>query len=235
MLAANCAGKRVNEIWYPIPDRTADSVSHGSKNVRGTHTAAAAIPNDEDTEIIRNVLVQFYYPISGQARWIDPRPLAHVRGAADDTVGADFDWADEIVALAHRSNICPLDGRLEPGGLCKGKPGGVLRFSTPYCVGKDSAVVYATYTPVLDSTGKVGKVGKPSKLGKRESELQFRLRRSEDGWSIRGKKTVSPAASDGGGAQGDSAKKAKHIPPVAPNGRRIDAGERAELLRAAKV
>jgi len=189
MSVANCAGKRVNETWYPIPDRTADSASPASKDVRGTRTAAAAIPNDEDTEIIRNVLVQFYYPIRDQARWIDPRPLAHVRGAADDTVGADFDWVDEIVALAHRSNICPLDGHLEPGGLCRGKPGGVLRFSTPYSVGKDSAVVYATYAPVPDSTGKVGKL---------ESELQFRLRRGDDGWGIRGKNTVSPGGSGSG-------------------------------------
>jgi imidazolonepropionase-like amidohydrolase len=200
MLAANCAGKRVNEVWYPIPDRTADSQSPASRDVRGTRTAAAAIPGDEDTEIIRDVLVQFYFPTSGQARWIDPRPLAHVRGAADDTVGADFDWVDEIVALAHRPNICPLDGRLETRGLCKGKPGGVLRFSTPYSAGRDSAIVYATYRPVPDSTGKVGRVGNVGNVGKPESELQFRLRRSDDGWVIRGKTTVSP----GGSGHGDS-------------------------------
>jgi len=180
-LSASCGGKRVNEVWYPIPDHASDSASRASADLRGTRTAAAAIPNDQDTEIIRNVVVGFYFPLRSQARWIDPRPLAHVRGSPDDTVGADFDWVDEIVALTHRSNICALNGHLETAGPCKGKPGGVLRFSTPYSVGRDSAIVFATYSPVLDSAGKIQDV---------ESEMQFRLTRRDTYWAIDGKTFV---------------------------------------------
>jgi imidazolonepropionase-like amidohydrolase len=191
LVTGNCAGTNRVEDWSPIPDEASPVPVAGE---RGTRTAAAAVPNDQDTDVIRQVLVSYFYPMRNQARWVDPRPLAHVRGAEDDTVGADFDWADEIIALVHRPNVCTLDGYLEPRGLCKGKPGGVLRFSTPYMVGRDSAVLFVRYSPVKDSTGVVSPP---------ESEVRFRLTRWRDGgWEIKGKSNVD--SSDTSGTQGDA-------------------------------
>jgi hypothetical protein len=179
IVTGNCAGT-VRAEWHAIPDSA--TMAFAASDVRGSNTAAAGISSDWDTHIIRNVLLENFYPLARQARWIDPRPLAHVRGPADDTVGADFDWADEIVDRINRSNVCALDGHLEPRGLCKGKPGGVVRFSTPYSTGKDSAVVFVTWAPIPDSTGKVSPV---------ESEQVFRLKHARDGgWESRGKTTI---------------------------------------------
>lgn len=181
-----CASGRRSGLWYPAPDAsTGDTAGAPSPDFRGTKSAAKAIVEDEQSDIIAHVVRAFYAPIGEQARWIDPRPLAHLR-SADDTVGSDPDWEDEIVAKVRMTKVCGVDG---PQAGCKGKPGGVLRFSYPYSVGKDSAIVYATYSPVRDSTGK------PSGV---ESEMQFKMRYlGDEGWTMVDKLTVSafPASS----------------------------------------
>ena len=167
LLCVACVSGRRPGLWYPVPDVSAPAPA--SPDVRGSRAAARAIPEDEQTEIIARVVREFFMPYGEQARWIDPRPLAHTRaGAADDTVGSDPDWEDEIVAKVHASRVCGLDG---PQSGCKGKPGGVLRFSNPYSAGKDSAIVYATFAPIRDASGKAEPV---------ESEMQFQMRREEE-------------------------------------------------------
>ncbi|HEX7937642.1 MAG TPA: hypothetical protein VF483_01550 [Gemmatimonadaceae bacterium] len=174
---ASCATARVQaREWHPVPDVSPESVSI----IRGTAAAAGALSNEDQADIVTAVLRSFYFPTENQARWLDPRPLAHLRvPAADDTVGADVDFADEVMANFHSHRICIF------GGLdrdCKGKPGGVVRFSWPYRIGKDSAIVFATYSP-RDSSGKVNPV---------QSEMQFRMKRNNDeDWEMDGKGAVS--------------------------------------------
>jgi hypothetical protein len=178
-----CAGARKPErSWPPVPNISADSVLL----VRGTAAAAGALSNEDQTEIVSRLLRQFYYPTDRQARWLDPRPLSHIRAhTADDTVGADPDFADEAVG-ARNPLICVLGGR-DFG--CRGKTGGIVRVSWPYLVGKDSAIIFATYTP-RDS---LGKSSAP------QAEQRFRFRRGGDGyWDLAGNSPVDAKPSQPG-------------------------------------
>lgn len=176
---ASSHAKHASErAWYPVPDVAPDT----SSAVRGNSVAAGALSNDDQRQIVSFVLRTFYQPTNGQARWLDPRPLAHTRSAADDTVGADPDFADEVVASTRNSRTCVLDYR---DSACRGKAGGVVRFSWPYRVGKDSAIVFGTYAP-RDSAGKTSPV---------QSEMQFRLKWHSDDqyWETVGKSAVFTA------------------------------------------
>jgi hypothetical protein len=150
--------------------------------VRGTADAAGSLTDDDQTSIVDRILTNYYFPPDNQARWLDPRPLAHVRlQAADDTVGADPDFADEVIKMNPNSRTCVLGGR---DFNCRGRKGGIVRLSWPYKVGKDSAVVFGIYTP-RDSAGVAGKP---------EPERQFRLRFNPDGyWEMRRSVLVNPS------------------------------------------
>jgi hypothetical protein len=170
------AGARQADVLIPVPDVAPES----TLLVRGTADAAGALSNDDQMEIVSRVLMEFYYPTDRQARWLDPRPLAHLRSAAaDDTVGSDPDFADEAVTGAGNSRICVLAHR-DFG--CRGKAGGIVRFSWPYRVAKDTAVVFAYYTP-RDS---LGAAGKP------QPEMQFKMKVNSDGdWVMFAKALVN--------------------------------------------
>ncbi|MEX2151799.1 MAG: hypothetical protein WD825_00575 [Gemmatimonadaceae bacterium] len=174
---AGCAGY-TRESLRPIPDH--QTASAASLDVRGTEEAARRIASDQQMAIIVEVVRRFYRPLMGQARWIDPQPLAHRRTqSADSLIPADEDWAIAIVSSVALRRVCPLT---EANAQCSGHPGGVLRFSAPYSTGDDSAVLYARYTPV-----RIGAA----------SETEFRMVRRGGVWSIASKGAVagsSPAA-----------------------------------------
>lgn len=192
VLLLGCASSHAAEReWHPVPDVPPDSAA----SVRGTADAAGKLTNDDQAEIVSRVLRTFYYPGDRQVRWLDPRPLAHVRTqAADDTVGADPDFADDVMASVHGQRFCILGG---PEKNCKDRPGGVVRFSWPYRVGADSAIVFATYSP-RDSTGKTSPV---------QSEMQFRMQRnSDDEWDMVGKNAVTVFGRPAAGASKSAGK-----------------------------
>jgi imidazolonepropionase-like amidohydrolase len=174
-MAANCAASGAEPAWTPVPDGLSDT----SSNVRGNRAAAGAISNNEQTQMVSHVLRSYFRPLASQARWMDARPLAHERSAADDTVGADHDFAEDVVAATKSLRFCVLNG---DDSTCRGKPGGVVRFSWPYLVAKDSAIVFATWAP-RDSAGVVAPV---------EQETQFRLTKTDAGmWYVAGRRVVS--------------------------------------------
>lgn len=162
-----CAGGRPR----PIMDNASAPVT-----TRGSEALTRGISGEDETEMIAFILRAFYSPVgTGQARWIDPRPLAHDRNAtADSAMEADEDRAEAIATAVNRRRVCPLGG---DDASCHGRTGGVLRFSRAYRIGehKDSALVYATYRP-LD----IGFI----------TELEFRMARVPAGWYIASKRTL---------------------------------------------
>jgi len=148
---SGCAGTAVTrESFIPIPEHAARSGARD--DIRGSESAAARIPLDQQYEIMGEVVRRFYRPMMAQARWIDPRPLGHRRTlSADSLVAPDPDRAIAIVQAAGVRRVCPLN---EANEQCRGLAGGVLRFSSAYGVGAlrnrmaDSALVYVSYTPV---------------------------------------------------------------------------------------
>lgn len=187
---AGCAGTAVTrESFIPIPE-------HGPRtgardDVRGSESAAARIPVDQQYEIMGEVVRRFYRPMMTQARWIDPRPLAHRRTlSADSLVAEDPDRAIAIVQAAGVRRVCPLN---EANEQCRGLAGGVLRFSSAYGVGAlrnriaDSALVYVAYTPV--SAGPT-------------SELEFFVGRDtalHSPWKVLSRRTMPAVAAGPGG------------------------------------
>jgi hypothetical protein len=112
-----------------------------------------------------------------QARWIDPRPLAHERTIlADSGVAPDHDRAIAIVEATGLRRVCPLT---EANAQCQGRDGGILRVSPAYAVGAhgtDSALVYVRYTP--RSYGAA-------------SEMEFFMTRQDSVWEITSRRALS--------------------------------------------
>ena len=119
--------------------------------VRGSDAAAAALP-PADRDAVYAQVVRFYRPSGGQARWLDPRPLASTRGAATDSaVAADDEWALAVREGAGSARVCVVDGE---DGPCRGRTGGILRLSRAYAdAGGSEARVFVVYTPVRDVDG----------------------------------------------------------------------------------
>jgi hypothetical protein len=164
-----CGGTAITrESLRPIPEHPASPSA--SPLVRGTEQAAARAPGDQQVAIIREVVRRFYRPLMSHARWIDPKPLAHQRTRAADSLAAvDESWALAIVQAVGLSRVCPLT---EANAQCRGRQGGVLRFSKPYVVGAggtDSALVYARYTPVSFGV---------------QSEIEFFVVRRDGAWQV---------------------------------------------------
>jgi imidazolonepropionase-like amidohydrolase len=173
-----CAGSRAaQDSATPAPDVPPDTLIH----VRGSDDAAGAMTNGEQIEIVSRLLRSSYYPPDRQARWLDPRPLSNVRvGTADDTVGTDSDYADDVITATRISRVCVLGGR---DFACRGKAGGVVRLSWPYRIAKDTAVIFAVFTP-RDSLGKLG-IPRP--------EMRFTIvHRGSEGWDLDERGKVVP-------------------------------------------
>jgi hypothetical protein len=118
--------------------------------VRGDAVARAALSRDDELSIDAVILRRFFRPSGGQARWIDPRPLADTRGAAaDSAVDADDAWADAVRDAAGLARVCVADPDAEQGA-CRGRRGGVLRFSRAYRDADYGARVFVRYTPAAD-------------------------------------------------------------------------------------
>jgi ketosteroid isomerase-like protein len=114
-----------------------------------------------------------------QARWIDPRPLAHERTRlADSAEKTSFVWSQAIVDAAGVDRVCPLTDANE---RCRGLAGGILRLSRPDAAGSltargaDSVLVYVRWEP-LNQTG--------------DNEIEFFLVREAARWRIISKRTL---------------------------------------------
>jgi hypothetical protein len=174
-LAACGAGTINRQSMRPIPEMPSTIASE----TRGTAEAASRIADEDQVMIIREVVRRFFRPLRGQARWLDPQPLAHARTrSADSVVALEQNWVLDIVTAVGLPNVCPLT---EANLRCQGMPGGVLRFSEPYASGADSAIVFATYTPV--------RRGEAPKAG-RGSELEFHLARRDGAWMIVNRRSI---------------------------------------------
>ena len=144
--------------------------------VRGTEEAADSVPEQVRTAVYRSLVRTFFRPVAGQARWIDPQPLGEKRGAADSAIHAvsddelppDAGWAAGIAEAAALERVCVLGGA-EDG--CRGRKGGVLRFSPVYAAGPGRVRVYVRYTPHGGAEGPV-------------TEQRFTLAQRSDYWRI---------------------------------------------------
>lgn len=167
-----CAG-RARDALHPTPD-----LPSSTSDIRGTEAAARVLPNDDQVAIFREVVREFFRPTMGQARWIDPQPLAHRRArAADSAIVEGDDWSSMIVQAAGLRRVCAVGADAE----CRGRPGGVLRFSPPYAVGADSAVVFVRYTTVENGAAPTPGTG---------LEMAFRMARHDREWRIAAKGTI---------------------------------------------
>lgn len=172
-ISLGCAA-RPKDALRPIPDLRAS----GADGVRGTASAAAAVSDGEQVAIIREIVRAFYRPTGGQARWIDPQPLAHRRSLeADSSSVPDDDWALAIVQAVGLGRVCVLD---ESDHECRGRPGGVLRFSRVYSAGSDTGRVFARYEPVR----------RDSRMGPAH-EMEFHIVPDRGGWRIATKRSVA--------------------------------------------
>lgn len=173
--ALGCA-TRPRDAIRPIPDQP--SVSAGS--LRGSVAAADKVSEAEQIAVIRDLVRTFYRPTRGQARWIDPQPLAHRRTfAADSASVPDDDWANALVQAIALGRVCVLD---RADHECRGRPGGVLRFSRVYSAASDSAIVFARYDPVPLSENAAERT---------RNEMEFHMTRDRNGWRIESKRTVT--------------------------------------------
>jgi hypothetical protein len=173
-----CAARVARESWYPIPEQAPPT--DALPDLRGSEAAAAAVPPSERIEILREVVRGFFRPSLGSVRWVDPRPLSDHRTTGGDTlVKPDYDWGTAIVDAVGLRRVCLLD---ETDDQCRGRAGGVLRLSTPYTEGRDSAVVFVRYSAVGQ-----GEVPAPAP----GFELEFHLLRRDSAWHIVSKRTLS--------------------------------------------
>ena len=145
-------------------------------NLRGTAQAASLLSGETQVAIATEVIRVFYRPLMAQARWIDPRPLAHERTVlADSAAEPDYDRAIAIAQGSGLRRVCPLT---EANSQCEGRDGGILRISPAYGVGAggtDSALVYVRYTP--RSYGAA-------------SEIEFFMTRRDSAWEITSRRSL---------------------------------------------
>ncbi|MFN2565124.1 MAG: hypothetical protein ABR499_08975 [Gemmatimonadaceae bacterium] len=181
----SCASRLVREARYPIPEQPPVQTP---PELRGDEAAAAALSWSEQIEIVREVVRSFFRPRMGQARWIDPQPLSHRRRSdADSLVPADAEWATAIADAVGLLRVCALGGS---DAECRGRSGGVLRFSPPYAARSDSAVVFARYTPVRQGETAASGPG---------FELEFHVVRRDGRWHVVSRRTIVSTAATGVG------------------------------------
>lgn len=178
--AAGCGPSLSYQSIRPVPELPPAAATAA----RGTADEAARLPDEDQVLIVSEVIRRFYLPLRGQARWIDPRPLAHRRSAAADSASPpEENRALEIVLATGMANVCPLT---EANLRCRGLPGGVLRFSEPYALGNaarpDSARVFARYTPIQRGAAPGPGPGE---------EMEFTLARRDAGWTLLSRRGVA--------------------------------------------
>ena len=150
--------------------------------IRGTEETADSVAEQDRLAVYRHLLRSFYRPTGGQARWIDTRPLGEKRGAADsiaramsdDEMPPDAGLAESVVQASGLRRVCVLGGAEDD---CRGRKGGVLRFSPVYALGPDRVHVFARYTPHGGAMGPT-------------TELRFTLERRGSEWRIVEETTV---------------------------------------------
>jgi hypothetical protein len=148
---------------------------------RGTAAAAAAVSPEDRLSIYTVIARNFFRPSGGQARWIDPRPLGHVRDPrADSLVASDIEWADGVREAIGHERICVLG--MEDDG-CRGRRGSLLRFSPVYADGDESARVFVRLIPVFEETP-------DAKPDATRFEIVFTMARSGRAWRIARERTV---------------------------------------------
>ena len=181
LVAGACQTAVTRETLRPIPEHAARADK--SPDLRGTPQATRRLREEQRIEMIASIVRVFYRPLMSQARWVDPRPLAHDRTRlADSAAAPDPDWAIAIVQASGLRRVCPLD---EANAQCQGRDGGVLRFSAPYVVGgpaADSALVYVEYTPRSYGTA---------------SEIEFFMARRDSTWQIVSRRTMPEPKPEG--------------------------------------
>jgi len=150
---------------------------------RGNAAARQAMSRDDEMAIDAVILTRFFRPWGGQARWIDPRPLGDVRDPTDTTADADDAWADAIRAAAGVTRICVLDP--DVADACRGREGGVVRFSHVYAAGPDTARVFVHWAPAVDERGPLPVQGQPT------FEMVFTMARVERGWRIAAQRAIN--------------------------------------------
>lgn len=175
LLAASCVQTALTrDTLRPIPEHAprADKPPH----LRGTAQAASLLTENDHVAIASEIIRVFYRPMMTQARWIDPRPLAHERTIlADSGAAPNQDRAIAIVEATGLRRVCPLT---EANVQCQGRDGGILRVSPAYAVGAqgtDSALVYVRYTP--------RSYGAPS-------EIEFFMTRQDSVWEITSRRSL---------------------------------------------
>jgi hypothetical protein len=162
-LCLGCAGIASRGSIGPIPD-----VAWPADSVRGTATSAGLVSSADNVAIAAAVIRDFFRPFGSQARWVDPRPLSRVRSdSADAAEQEDLDWSEAVVGAVGLDRVC-LAGRSPD--RCAGRAGGVIRLSSAFAVGRDSARIFARYTGVGDMT--------PG------TEIGFLLQRRDGRWQI---------------------------------------------------
>jgi len=153
---------------------------------RGTAAARAALTRDDELSIDAVLLTRFFRPWGPQARWVDPRPLGDVRDStADATAEPDETWADAIRESTGLARVCVFDAELAEA--CRGRDGGLLRFSHPYAEGADGARVYVYWAParVAGGTRELPALGQPT------FEMVFTMARVGRGWHIASQRGVN--------------------------------------------
>lgn len=154
---------------------------------RGTPVARAALSRDDQLAIATVIVTRFFRPTRGEARWLDPRPLGDVRSPADSAAIPDELWAIALRTSIGHPRVCLLpDDPADSEDGCRGRTGGVLRFSHAYATTSNDAVIYARWTPAHDE-GDVPVLGQPS------FEMRFTMERvGGGGWRIVRQRAVQP-------------------------------------------
>lgn len=160
-------GGRVNTA--PVPE-----LPPGEVWMRGTDAQAARLSNADEAEIVSNIVRDFFRPSGNQVRWISVIPLSNYNSSTTDAgAAADVDRADALVHAIGLPAVCRVG---TVNSECEGRPGGGLRFSQAYGIARDTAIIFARYTPIGG--------GEPS-------ELQFRMARLPRGWQMISRQSVA--------------------------------------------
>jgi hypothetical protein len=155
---------------------------------RGAGATRVAPGSDDAMAMYAVIVTRFFRPVGGQARWIDPRPLGDVRGAADSSAAPDDAWADAVRDATGHARVCVFDA--DAADACRGRDGGVLRLSAPYAVGDAEARVFVRWTRAAQA----GNDGGPlPALGHPAFEMLFTMARvGRGGWRIVSQRVVNP-------------------------------------------